>query len=100
MKADGVPLCPCGGVVKPDVVLYEEPLDEENVERAISAIERADAINADPIITKPDNLYLYSYLCLASQKSLAGANRNPISIRIISSFGSPNILLHSCGAKA
>ena len=44
MKADGVPLCPCGGVVKPDVVLYEEPLDEENVERAISAIERADAM--------------------------------------------------------
>ena len=44
MKADGVPHCPCGGVVKPDVVLYEEPLDEENVERAISAIERADAM--------------------------------------------------------
>lgn len=44
MKAEGVPLCSCGGVVKPDVVLYEEPLDEGTVERAISAIEKADAM--------------------------------------------------------
>ncbi|NHM13710.1 NAD-dependent protein deacylase [Xiamenia xianingshaonis] len=42
--ADGVPRCPCGGVVKPDVVLYEEPLDEAAIEAAISAIETSDVL--------------------------------------------------------
>ena len=36
---EGVPLCPvCGGVVKPDVVLYEEGLDQDTVEGAVRAI--------------------------------------------------------------
>ena len=40
---DGVPRCDeCGGIVKPDVVLYEEALDDEVVEGAIDAIECAD----------------------------------------------------------
>ncbi|WP_085830833.1 NAD-dependent protein deacylase [Collinsella vaginalis] len=41
----GVPRCSaCGGLVKPDVVLYEEPLDENVLEGAIRAIAQADAL--------------------------------------------------------
>lgn len=40
-----VPRCPtCGGVVKPDVVLYEEALNERDIERAVRAIRRADVL--------------------------------------------------------
>lgn len=43
--ADGVPVCPaCGGSIKPDVVLYEEPLDEEVLEGAVRAIAEADVL--------------------------------------------------------
>lgn len=38
----GVPKCNCGGTVKPDVVLYEEPLDDETVPKSSDAISRAD----------------------------------------------------------
>ena len=42
---EGVPLCPvCGGVVKPDVVLYEEGLDQDTVEGAVRAIAGADVL--------------------------------------------------------
>ena len=42
---EGVPLCPvCGGLVKPDVVLYEEGLDQETVKGAVEAIRRADVL--------------------------------------------------------
>lgn len=41
----GVPVCPaCGGRIKPDVVLYEEPLDERVLTGAIEAIARADLL--------------------------------------------------------
>ena len=43
-KDDGVPHCDCGGIIKPDVVLYEEGLDENNIERAIFACENADLV--------------------------------------------------------
>ena len=42
--AKGVPLCDCGGVIKPDVVLYEEPLNEEVMAGAIHAIGKADLL--------------------------------------------------------
>ena len=38
----GVPRCACGGIVKPDVVLYEEPLNGDTLDAAISAIYEAD----------------------------------------------------------
>jgi NAD-dependent deacetylase len=41
---EGIPLCDCGGVIKPDVVLYEEPLNEETMEGAILAISSADVL--------------------------------------------------------
>ena len=45
MKQEGVPRCPvCGGTIKPDVVLYEESLDQETIEAAVLAISRADML--------------------------------------------------------
>lgn len=43
-NASGVPRCDCGGVVKPDVVLYEEALSEEVMRDAISAVARAKTL--------------------------------------------------------
>jgi len=40
----GVPRCPCGGILKPDVVLYEEPLDSDVLEGAVEDIRRADLL--------------------------------------------------------
>lgn len=41
---DGVPYCTCGGRIKPDVVLYEEALDQRVLGAAVDAIERADCM--------------------------------------------------------
>ena len=44
-KADGVPKCDaCGGEIKPDVVLYEEGLDQKTLEGAVRAIAEADLL--------------------------------------------------------
>ncbi len=43
-SAEGTPRCSCGGIVKPDVVLYEEGLDSEVIQNTISAISRADTL--------------------------------------------------------
>lgn len=42
--AQGVPKCQCGGIVKPDVVLYEESLDQDVMERSVAAIAGADML--------------------------------------------------------
>ena len=39
-----IPICECGGIVKPDVVLYEEGLDETTLENSILAIRNADLL--------------------------------------------------------
>lgn len=44
-ESSGIPRCKkCGGIVKPDVVLYEEMLDDDVVDGAIRAIEQADLL--------------------------------------------------------
>ncbi len=43
-ESDGVPRCSCGGMIKPDVVLYEEALDEQVVNGAVRAIREADLL--------------------------------------------------------
>lgn len=43
-NSNGVPKCECGGVIKPDVVLYEEGLDDSTVSGALSAIQSADTL--------------------------------------------------------
>lgn len=40
----GVPYCECGGIIKPDVVLYEEGLDPQTVQGAVDAISHADTL--------------------------------------------------------
>ena len=42
--ARGIPRCTCGGIVKPDVVLYEESLNEDTLVGAISALRQADLL--------------------------------------------------------
>ena len=41
---DGVPRCDCGGVIRPDVVLYEEALDTGVMEAAVRAVTQADLL--------------------------------------------------------
>lgn len=41
---EGVPTCECGGVVRPDIVLYEEGLDQRVMEKSINYIDRADML--------------------------------------------------------
>ena len=41
-KGKGVPRCSCGGVIKPDVVLYEESLDQDVLAKAVHYIRQAD----------------------------------------------------------
>ena len=43
-KGEGVPRCGCGGVIRPDIVLYEEPLDEKVMDSAIRYIRSADVL--------------------------------------------------------
>ena len=44
LRSQGVPRCDCGGTVKPDVVLYEEGLDQDVMDDAVSSIARADLL--------------------------------------------------------
>ena len=44
LKTKGVPRCACGGVVKPDVVQYEEPLDQAVLDRSVGLIGAADTL--------------------------------------------------------
>ena len=43
-ESDGVPQCDCGGIEKPAVVLYEESLDHNTIEKSVMAIRRADLL--------------------------------------------------------
>lgn len=44
MEAEGVPRCNCGGIIKPDVVLYEEGLDQKTIQMSVSDISHADVL--------------------------------------------------------
>ena len=43
-NCDGIPRCSCGGIVKPDVVLYEEALNDRIIDGAVNAIAQADLL--------------------------------------------------------
>ena len=53
-EGEGIPYCDCGGIVKPDVVLYEEGLNEETCSLSIEAM-----INADMLIVGGTSLTVY-----------------------------------------
>jgi len=44
LQTTGVPRCTCGGIIKPDVVLYEEGLDGDCIENSVHAIANADLL--------------------------------------------------------
>lgn len=44
LKSTGIPHCSCGGIIKPDVVLYEEQLNSDTVNKAVTAISRCDTL--------------------------------------------------------
>ncbi len=44
ISTSNVPYCDCGGIIKPDVVLYEEGLKQRDIERAIESIENCDML--------------------------------------------------------
>lgn len=44
INAKNIPYCSCGGIIKPDVVLYEESLDEKTLEQSIAAIAAAETL--------------------------------------------------------
>lgn len=44
LRTTGVPRCSCGGIIKPDVVLYEEGLDQQTIEDSVRAIREADLL--------------------------------------------------------
>lgn len=43
-QSEGIPKCECGGIIKPDVVLYEEGLDQTIIRKSIQAIQNADML--------------------------------------------------------
>ena len=53
-ESEGIPRCSCGGIVKPDVVLYEESLDQNTIEKSVLAI-----YNADMLIVAGTSLTVY-----------------------------------------
>ena len=54
LAAAGIPRCTCGGLIKPDVVLYEEQLDSETIDESLNAI-----IDADMLIVAGTSLTVY-----------------------------------------
>lgn len=44
LESDGIPRCDCGGIIKPDVVLYEEGLNEADIDNAVNLIKEADIL--------------------------------------------------------
>ena len=75
MSADGIPNCSCGGLIKPDVVLYEEALDDNVVMGAVRAIA-----NANTLIVGGTSLVVYPAAGLLQYfhgKHLIVINRTP-----------------------
>ena len=56
-NSEGIPKCTCGGIIKPDVVLYGEALDEEVLEKSVYAIAKADLmiVGGTSLMVSPAN---------------------------------------------
>ena len=75
LHSSGIPRCECGGVIKPDVVLYEEGLDDATVRGALRVISQADAL-----IVAGTSLTVYpaaGFLDAFSSRHLILINRDP-----------------------
>lgn len=87
-QADGIPKCQhCGGIIKPDVVLYEEGLDNQVIEDSINAIREADVliIGGTSLVVYPAagliDYYRGSKLVLINRDTTARDNRADLIIR-------------------
>lgn len=72
-----IPHCECGGIIKPDVVLYDEPLNEDIIDRTIKEIS-----NADLLIVAGTSLTVYpasSFILYFQGKNLVIINNDPTS---------------------
>ena len=75
----GVPRCTCGGTIKPDVVLYEEGLEQDVIARAVAAIRCADVliIGGTSLTVYPAaglvQYYRGNKLAVVNKTALAGA---------------------------
>ena len=56
-NSEGIPKCTCGGIIKPDVVLYGESLDEEVLEKSVYVIAKADLmiVGGTSLMVSPAN---------------------------------------------
>ena len=75
LHSTGIPRCECGGVIKPDVVLYEEGLDDATVRGALRVISQADVL-----IVAGTSLTVYPaavFLDAFSGRHLSLINRDP-----------------------
>lgn len=63
LKKEGTPYCECGGIIRPDIVLYEEPLDQEVIYKSIEAIKNADVliIAGTTLIVQPAASFINYY---------------------------------------
>ena len=78
LGSEGIPRCSCGGVIKPDVVLYGEGLDEDCILKSVSLIR-----NADVLIVGGTSLNVYpaaGFLNYYRGNKLCVINRDPISL--------------------
>lgn len=91
LNSVGVPQCQCGGTIKPDVVLYEENLDNDIINRSIEYISEADiliiggtSLNVYPAASLIN--YFYGSKLILINKSVTSAD-NKADIVIHSSIG-------------
>ena len=70
-----VPHCECGGIIKPDVVLYEEPLDKYTLDMAVAYIQAAEVliVGGTSLTVQPAASLLYNYM----GKKLVLINKTP-----------------------
>lgn len=63
LKIKDVPYCKCGGIIKPDVVLYGEPLNQSNIEEAILYIKQAEVliIVGTSLMVQPASSLIYYF---------------------------------------
>ncbi len=85
-NCDGIPRCECGGIIRPDVVLYEEGLDDDVIKAAVSAIANADMliIGGTSLVVYPAagliNYYNGNKLVLINKSATSVDNRADLII--------------------
>ena len=93
IKQKGVPHCNCGGIIKPDVVLYEESLDYKTIDDSVNAIS-----NADMLVILGTSLNVYpaaGFISYFKGKTLAIINKS-----ITSQDNNCDIVIHDSISEA